>query len=158
MWYVIDDGSFRFRMGMAAAIMAAIAPPASLPVPNLSLVWVYCFFFLLLLLDASSEKLILGKDPYYKDLRHGFIFPPSICICSYILHEHPNPITKRISAVPNCDWRGLSHTCRVMKPPYPYLNHLLNFFLLTRRGGGRATTGHKTIAAMKWGSFPRDRE
>ena len=55
------------------------------------------------------------------------------CICSYILHEHPNPITKRISAVPNCDWRGLSHTCRVVKPSY--LNYLLKIFPLNRRGG-----------------------
>jgi hypothetical protein len=44
------------------------------------------------------------------------------CSCSYILHKHPNPITKRISSVTNCDWRGLSHPCRVVKPSY--LNYL----------------------------------
>ena len=34
------------------------------------------------------------------------------CFCSYISHTRPDPITKRISAVPNYDWRDVSHICR----------------------------------------------
>ena len=31
------------------------------------------------------------------------------CFCSYISHTRPDPITKRISAVPPFKWRDVSH-------------------------------------------------
>ena len=34
------------------------------------------------------------------------------CFCSYIRHTRPEPITKRISAVPPFKWRDVSHICR----------------------------------------------
>mgnify|MGYP006888604766 CR=1 FL=1 len=33
------------------------------------------------------------------------------CFCSYIRHTRPDPVTKRISVVPNYDWRDVSHIC-----------------------------------------------
>ena len=41
-------------------------------------------------------------------LVHFFFF---LHFCIYISHTRPDPITKRVSAVPPSKWRDVSHIC-----------------------------------------------